>query len=116
MPRRRTLTVAVAVAATAAALLTASAAATTRTVQVGDNYFVHASGVPTVTVRAGDTVRWKWVGRRPHDLRVASGPVRFASSTKRTGTYSRVINRRGTYTIVCDVHGARDQQMKLVVR
>jgi len=114
MLRRRAVIAAVCVAA--ATLSASAAAAATRTVSVGDDYFVRASGVPTVTVRAGDTVRWNWVGRRPHNVRVASGPVRFGSPTKRSGTYSRVLTRRGTYRIICDIHGARTQQMKLVVR
>jgi plastocyanin len=104
------------VCAASATLAASAAAATTRTVSVGDDYFVRASGVPTVTVRAGDTVRWNWVGRRPHNVRVTSGPIRFGSPTKRSGTFSRVLTRRGTYTIICDIHGARTQQMKLVVR
>jgi plastocyanin len=94
----------------------ASAAAAARTVTVGDNYFVRAKGVPIVSVRAGQTVRWKWVGRRPHNVRVTRGPARFASPTKRNGTFSRVMKRRGAYQIVCDIHGQRDQQMELIVR
>jgi plastocyanin len=104
------------VTAAGAAVLTSSALAGTRTVDVGDNYFVRSSGVPTITVRTGDTVRWKWIGRRPHNVHVSRGPAKFSSSTKRSGTFSRVLNRRGTYTIICEIHGARDQQMKLLVR
>ena len=114
MPRRRGLIASLSIAASV--VFAASAAAATRTVTVGDNYFVRSNGVPTVTVRAGQTVRWKWVGRRPHNVRVTRGPARFASPTKRNGTFSRVVNRRGTYRIVCDIHGQRDQQMKLIVR
>lgn len=104
------------IAAVTLAVATSVAFGATRDVDVGDNYFVRASGVPTVTVRSGDTVTWRWVGRRPHNVRVTSGPERFSSPSKRSGRYSRVVRRRGTYTIVCDIHGARDQRMTLKVR
>ena len=34
----------------------------------------------------------------------------------RTGTYVKRMRKRGTYTIICTVHGATDQKMKLVVK
>ena len=107
---------AAALTATLLVTLAASALAATRTVRVGDNYFVRARGVPTVTVSRGDRVTWRFVGDDPHNVRASRGPARFSSPTKRSGRYSRRMTRRGTYTIVCDIHGARDQRMKLVVR
>jgi hypothetical protein len=101
------------------AALTAGLAATAlarRTVRVGDNWFVRPSGVPTVTVQRGETVVWRFTGRRRHNVTVRSGPVRFHSPTKRSGTYQRRMTRRGTYVIVCTIHGGRDQRMRLVVR
>ena len=111
---RNLILVAAALAVTAMAATTAFAA--TRTVRVGDNYFVRARGVPTVTVKRGDTVKWRFAGREPHNVRATGGPVRFTSPIRRSGTYRRRMTRRGTYTIVCTIHGARDQRMKLVVR
>ena len=73
------------------------------------------AGVPVVTVRAGTTVKWMWRGRRPHNVVVSNGLVKFSSPTKRTGSFRRVL-REGTYKIVCDIHGASDQQMRLVVK
>jgi plastocyanin len=90
--------------------------ATTRTVRVGDNWFVRASGVPTVAVRRGDRVRWRWTGSAPHNVTVTSGPTKFRSRTQSSGSFSRRLRRRGTYRIVCTVHGARDQSMRLRVR
>ena len=112
MRKRIALIAAVAVAAAAAA----TAHAATKSVKVGDNWFVKAKGVPTVTVNRGDTVRWQWVGERPHNVRVQSGPVRFASKVQESGTFSRRMTRSGTYTIICVVHGASDQKMTLRVR
>jgi plastocyanin len=107
---------AIVIVATVIATLATTALAARRTVRVGDNWFVRPSGVPTVTVDRGDTVVWRFIGRRRHNVTVRRGPVRFHSPTKRSGTYRRKMNRRGTYVIVCTIHGARDQKMRLVVR
>jgi plastocyanin len=105
-----------ALACAVVATLAASALAAGRSVRVGDNWFVQKRGVPTVTVRRGDTVTWRFVGREPHNVQVERGPERFTSPTRDRGSYSRRMGRRGTYTLVCSIHGARDQRMRLVVR
>ena len=95
----------------AAALLAAAAVpalAATRTVSVDDNVFRPTS----LTVRTGDTVRWRWVGKAPHNVVVVKGPVRFRSSIQRSGSYSKRITRRGTYSIVCTIH----PKMKMTLR
>ena len=97
------------------AVFSASAPSATR-VKVGDNYFVRPSGVPTVTVSRGTRVRWVWTGRRLHNVKAVSGPARFGSSSMTSGSYSKRMRKSGTYTIICTVHGASDQKMKLVVR
>jgi plastocyanin len=101
---------------TLTAALAANALAERRTVHVGDNWFVRERGVPTVTVERADTVVWRFTGRRRHNVTVRRGPVRFHSPTMRSGTYRRRMNRRGTYIIVCTIHGGRDQRMRLLVR
>ncbi len=110
----RRLLVLVAVPALGAAVAIPALAAT-KSVKVGDNYFVRSSGVPTVTVKKNDTVRWNFIGDRPHNVAVKSGPVKFKSSNKTSGTYSRKVTRTGTYTLYCTIHGQRDQSMKLRV-
>ncbi len=85
-------------------------------IKVGDNYFVRSSGVPTVTVSRGTKVSWVWRGDSSHNVKVARGPAKFGSPTKRSGTFSKTVTKAGTYLIVCTVHGASDQSMKLVVR
>lgn len=92
------------------------AIAATKSVNVGDNYFVKSKGVPTVTVKSGDRVRWRWVGDSPHNVVVTKGPAKFSSPTKTSGTYTRKVTKKGLYTIVCTIHGAADQSMKLRVR
>jgi plastocyanin len=97
------------------ALFAASAPSATR-IKVGDNYFVRASGVPTVKVSKGTRVRWVWRGRSLHNVHVKRGPVHFGSSPMTSGSYAKKMRKRGTYTIICTVHGASDQKMKLVVK
>jgi plastocyanin len=81
----------------------AAASARAARVTVGDDFFRPNS----LRVRAGTRVRWTWRGRDIHNVTVTSGPARFASPTQRSGTFSRTLRRRGTYRIVCTVHGQR---------
>ena len=101
-------------AAIAAAAVAVPALAATKSVKVGDNYYVRSSGVPTVTVKKNDTVKWNFAGDKPHNVTVTKGPVKFKSSTKDSGSYSKKVTRAGLYTIVCTVH--EGQSMKLRVR
>jgi plastocyanin len=112
---RKLLIVAVLVLASGLMAVFSPSASSARRVNVGDNYFVRPSGVPTVTVSKGTRVRWVWVGDNPHNVS-ARGPVKFGSATKSSGSFSKKMRRRGTYTIVCTVHGGGDQKMKLVVK
>ncbi len=107
------LTAAATTAAATAAVATAAFAAT-KAVKVGDNYFVRNSGVPTVTVKKNDTVRWNFAGKKPHNVTVTKGPVKFKSTDKRSGSYSKKVTRAGLYTIVCTIH--EGQSMKLRVK
>jgi plastocyanin len=97
------------------AVFATSAPSATR-VKVGDNYFVRANGVPTVTVSKGTRVKWYWTGDSLHNVKVTSGPARFGSSSMMRGSYAKTVRKRGTYTIVCTVHGPDDQKMRLVVK
>jgi plastocyanin len=105
-----------AIATCALAALTATAFAATKSVKVGDNYYVRPSGVPKVTVSKGTTVKWRFAGDSPHSVTVSKGPVRFNSGVRSSGTFKKKLTRRGTYTIFCTIHGPRDQKMKLVVK
>ena len=113
---RKLLALSVLAAVAAVPALYAGSATSATRVNVGDNYFVRPSGVPTVTVSKGTKVRWVWTGRDPHNVKVASGPARFGSSTMSSGSFSKKLRKRGKYTIICTVHGGSDQKMKLVVK
>jgi plastocyanin len=95
--------------------LASVAMAGTKSIKVGDNYYVRPGGVPTVTVKKGTTVKWSFEGRMGHSVTVKKGPVKFNSRIHSHGTYSKKLNTRGTYTIFCTVHGLA-QKMKLVVK
>ena len=103
------LIAAAAVTAVAAGALAIPALAATRTVQVKDNVFV----ARTVTVRKGTTVRWVWKGKAPHNVTVTKGPVKFRSSTKTKGSFSKRLTHKGLYTILCTIHAPG---MKMTIR
>ena len=70
---RRPLVLLTAAAITTAAAVAVPALAATKSVKVGDNYYVRSSGVPTVTVKKNDTVKWNFAGNRPHNVRSRPG-------------------------------------------
>ena len=98
------------------AIVATQAFAASRSVKVGDDYFVRPSGVPTVTVKKGTTVTWRFAGRNLHTVVVSSGPTKFRSGAKSSGTFKRKLTRPGTYRIYCSIHGRANQSMKLVVK
>jgi plastocyanin len=108
---RKLLILAAVPALTAAVAIPALAA--TKSVEVGDDYFVRDSGVPTVTVKKNDSVRWRWEGKHPHNVTVTSGPVKFHSSTKKSGTFTKKVTRKGTYRIICTIHSGMKMTLKV---
>ncbi|MEO8688754.1 MAG: plastocyanin/azurin family copper-binding protein [Solirubrobacteraceae bacterium] len=106
----------IAIAACVLAALAADALASTTRIKVGDNYYVRARGVPKVTVSKGTTVKWRFGTGIPHSVTVSRGPAKFNSGVKSSGTYTKKVTKRGTYTIYCTIHGGSDQKMKLVVK
>jgi plastocyanin len=97
------------------AVAAAPATAATRTVRIGDDWFVREGAPSTVTVAKGTVVRWRWTGRDDHDVVVKSGPRRFRSALKDSGSYRKRMRRRGTYRIACSIHGP-EMRMTLKVR
>jgi plastocyanin len=108
----RKLFVAVLIAAVPAIIATQALAAS-RSVKVGDDYFVRKGSTPTITVRKGSTVTWRFRGSDLHNVAVTKGPVRFHSSYKTSGSFSKKMRKAGTYTIVCTVH---QPSMKMKLR
>ena len=97
-------------------VLASVAMAATKSVKVGDNYYVRPSVVPKITVSKGTKVKWRFGTGTPHTVTVKSGPVKFNSGVHSSGSYSKTLKKRGTYVIYCTIHGFSDQRMKLVVK
>ncbi len=104
-----------AVVAVASAAIAVPAFAATKSVKVGDSYFVKATGVPTVSAKVGDTVKWNFTGKIAHTVTVKSGPTKFTSTAKSSGSFSKKVTKAGTYKIYCKIHGMADQSMILKV-
>jgi plastocyanin len=96
----------------AAAALAVPALAATKSIKVGDDYFVRAGRPPVVTVSKGTTVKWVWRGKIIHNV-YARGPVNFHSATQVKGTYSKKLTKRGTYAIVCKIHTGMAMTLKV---
>ena len=96
-----------ATAGLAAAAVPAFAA--TRTVNVDDNFFSPSK----LSVKKGTTVKWRWTGDAPHNVRVVKGPVKFGSSIKSSGSYRKTMRRRGTYRLVCTIHSGMDMTLRV---
>ena len=108
---KRLIALLVAVAAVAAAIAVPAFAAT-KTVKVGP---ATKFGPGRLSVRSGDTVRFRWTGSLPHNVVITKGPKRGTISKVRTkGTVSKRFNTKGTYTIVCQIHPG--MTLKLTVR
>ena len=93
--------------------LAATALAATRTVKVGDNWFVRPGSPVTVAIRKGSSVKWTWTGSKPHNVTVRSGPVRFHSRTMRRGSYTKRFTVRGLYSIHCTIHPGMDMKVRV---
>jgi plastocyanin len=99
----------VAAVVVAAGALAVPALAATKSVQVKDNKFVANS----ITVKKGTTVKWVWKGKAPHDVTVTKGPAKFKSKVQTSGSFSKKLTKKGTYSIVCTIHAPG---MKMTVK
>jgi len=105
-------TVLIALVLTLSLTVAAPAFAKPRSIKIGDNYFVRSSGVPTVKVKHGKVVKWNWTGRHEHNV-VASGPASFHSALKSSGSFSKKVTKKGTYTIICQIHSGMRMKLKV---
>lgn len=67
---------------------------------VGD----YAFGAGRLAVERGTRFTWRFVGREPHNVTLASGPVGFSSPNVLRGTWSYRFTRPGTYRLYCALH------------
>ncbi len=92
-------TIVIALLALVLAVAAVPAFGATRSVRLVDNAFAPK----TLTVRKGDTVRFRWAGRQPHNV-VSRRGVRFRSPVQRSGTFSQRVRRAGSYQLICEIH------------
>jgi plastocyanin len=88
-------------------------AAPTKTVKLKDNFFAPSK----LTVERGTTVRFKWAGFNPHNVRKASGPGgRFTSRTtwRRGVNFAKKFKKLGTYRLVCTLHSGMELELTVV--
>jgi plastocyanin len=58
----------------------------------------------TVKISKGSTVKWVWTDSLPHSVK---GPgVSSKESSKKGFSYSHKFGKKGTFKIVCGVHGS----------
>jgi Tol biopolymer transport system component len=84
-------------------------------ISILDNAFVRGHEDPTLTIRPGTVVTWRWRSQSSHNVTVRSGPERFRSPTRSRGVFARRLTRAGTYRIVCTLHSP-GMGMTVVVR
>lgn len=109
---RRTLLAAVA-ALTAGASVALPALAATKSITVGDNYFIRKGG-GTVTVAKGTTVKWVFKGHSKHTV-VGMGSGSFINSgpPQHGGSYKVKAKRTGAFKIVCTIHVGQTMKLKV---
>jgi plastocyanin len=84
-------------------------------VSIVDNAFVRGHEQPTLTIRPGTTVTWRWRSQSSHNVTVRIGPERFRAATRSHGVFSRRLARPGVYRLVCTLHSP-GMGMTVVVR
>ena len=101
---KRLIALLVVVAAVAAAIAVPALAAT-KTVRVGPQT---SFGPKSLSIKSGDTVRFRWTGSLPHDVVITKGPgirrTKTISKVRTRGTVSKKFNTKGTYSILCRIH------------
>src|SRR5262245_33472409 len=89
----------------AAAALAVPALAGTKSVKIGDNYFVRPANNATVSISKGSSLKFLWRGHAPHNVVKRSGPGgAFHSPVRTSGSYTHKFTRGGTYKLVCTIH------------
>jgi plastocyanin len=92
-----------------------AAARPQKSIKVGDDFFVRKGAPPTVTVSRGTRVVFDWRGKSLHNVHARKGPITFRSNYKTHGSFAKILSKRGTYVVYCDIHGP-SMRMTIKVR
>ena len=93
-----------------AAVAVTPASAATKSVTIDDFAFSPAS----LSVAKGTKVVWRFADSATHNVTVRSGPKKFHSADKRSGSYTKKLKKAGTYKIYCSIHP--DMRQTITVR
>ena len=96
-------------------IVASQAFAATRSVSVGDDWFVAKGHPRSITVKKGTTVTWRFRGKTMHNVDARKGPMHFISSYRKKGTFSKRLTKAGTYVVYCDIHSP-DMRMTIHVK
>ncbi len=121
MSKLRLITAALVVALLAVG--TTVAYAGTKTIKIGDNWFVSPTkNNTTVKISEGSRIKWKWSGFDEHNVRLKSAPSgvkksKFKISERSTGTRTTSkLTKPGLYKFICSIHDYDNQVVKVRVK
>jgi Tol biopolymer transport system component len=83
-------------------------------VSIFDNAFYRGQDRPTIRLRTGGRLTWRWHSQQSHQVTLRSGPQRLQSPARTAGKYSVRLDKPGAYTFVCSIH-APGMRMSAIV-
>jgi plastocyanin len=102
---------------------TTAAFAGTKTIKIGDNWFISSSkNGTTVKVSKNAKIKWDFTGDEAHEVKLKSAPdgvtkSKFKVSERTSGTKtSPKLTRVGTYKFYCPIHDYDSQKVTVKVK
>ena len=87
----------------------------TESVSIFDNAFYDGGDRPTVRLRAGGVLTWRFASQQSHQVTVRRGPSPLRSPPQAAGAWSARLKRPGTYEFVCAIHAPGMRMTAVVV-
>ena len=84
-------------------------------VSIFDNAFYDGGDRPTVRLRAGGVLTWRFASQQSHQVTVRRGPSPVRSPPQAAGAWSARLKRPGTYEFVCAIHAPGMRMTAVVV-
>ncbi|MEY2516907.1 MAG: hypothetical protein QOJ89_4265 [bacterium] len=88
----------------------------TQSVSIFDNAFYDGGERPTVRLRAGGVLTWRFASQQSHQVTVRKGPSLVRSPPQAAGAWSARLKRPGTYEFVCAIHAPGMRMTAVVVK
>ena len=85
-----------------------------QSVSIFDNAFHRGEDRPTVRLRSGGVLTWRFASQQSHQVTVRSGPQTLISPPQAAGAFSARLQEPGRYEFVCAIH-APGMRMTAVV-